>query len=228
MTIGRPQISASLLSADFAAFGHDAERAVAGGADSIHLDVMDGHFVPQITVGPAVAAAIQPHVAGLPVHSHLMVSQPLRHVSSFAEAGSDLVIFHVEAEDDPREVIRAVRATGRSVGLALNPETDAAAVRPYLAEIDLLLVMTVHPGWAGQAFLDAVLPKMRVLRDEIEKRGLALPIGVDGGVKLATIGAARASGGEVLVVGSGLYQHAGDLGPAVTALRDAAEAADRA
>jgi ribulose-phosphate 3-epimerase len=228
MTLGRPQISASLLSADFAALGHDVDRAVAGGADSIHLDVMDGHFVPDITVGPAVAAAIHPHVAGLPVHSHLMISQPLRHVRAFADAGCELVIFHVEAEDDPREVIRAVRATGRSVGLALNPDTDAAAVRPYLAEIDLLLVMTVHPGRAGQVFLHEVLPKMCALRDEIEERGLGVPIGVDGGVKLGTIGAARASGGEVLIVGSGLYSHAGDLGPAVTALRDAAAAADRA
>lgn len=226
MTTGRPQISASLLSADFAALGHEVRRAVAGGTDSIHLDVMDGHFVENITIGPAVARAIRPHAGDLPVHSHLMISQPLRHVRSFADAGSDLIVFHVEADDDPDEVIRAVRATGRGVGLALNPETDAAAVRPYLARIDLLLLMTVHPGRGGQAFIAEVLPKMRALRDEIDDRGLALPIGVDGGVNLETIGSAHAAGGEVLVVGSALYRHAGDLGPALTALREAAEAAE--
>jgi len=226
VTVGPPQISASVLTADFAALGQEVSRAVAGGVDSIHLDVMDGHFVEAITFGPAVVASIHPHVGGLPVHSHLMVSQPLRHVRAFADAGSDLVVFHVEADDDPDEVIHAVRATGRGVGLALNPETDAAAVRPYLARVDLLLVMTVHPGRGGQEFLAEVLPKMRALRDEIDDRGLALPIGVDGGVKLDTIAAARQAGGEVLVVGSGLYPHAGDLGPLVDALRGRAEAAE--
>jgi len=223
MIVGRPQISASILSADFADLGHEVERAVSGGADSIHLDVMDGHFVESITFGPAVAAAIHPHAGGLPVHSHLMVSQPLRHVRAFADAGSDLIVFHVEGDDDPDEVIRAVRASGRGVGLALNPETDAAAARPYLAQIDLLLVMTVHPGRGGQRFLAEVLPKMRALRDEIDDRGLALPIGVDGGVNLDTIAAAHQAGGEVLVVGSGLYGHAGNLRPVVDALRGRAE-----
>ena len=222
MTTGRPQISASVLTADFAVLGEEVRRAAVAGVDSIHLDVMDGHFVESITIGPAVAAAIHPHVNGIPVHSHLMVSQPLRHVSAFADAGSDLIVFHVEADDDPDEVIAAVRATGRRVGLALNPETDAAAVRPYLPRIDLLLVMTVHPGRGGQTFLVEVLPKMRALRDEIDDRGLAVPIGVDGGVNLETIAAAHAAGGEVLVVGSALYDHAGDLGPPVSALREAA------
>lgn len=224
MTTGRPQISASVLTADFAVLGEEVRRAVAAQVDSIHLDVMDGHFVENITFGPAVAAAIHPHVGDLPVHSHLMISQPLRHVRAFADAASDLIVFHVEADDDPDEVIQAVRATGRMVGLALNPETDAAAVRPYLARIDLLLVMTVHPGRGGQTFLVEVLPKMRALRDEIDDSGLALPIGVDGGVNLETIASAHAAGGEVLVVGSALYRHAGDLGSPVTALREAARA----
>jgi ribulose-phosphate 3-epimerase len=224
VTTGRPQISASVLTADFAVLGEEVRRAVAAQVDSIHLDVMDGHFVENITFGPAVAAAIHPHVGDLPVHSHLMISQPLRHVRAFADAASDLIVFHVEADDDPDEVIQAVRATGRMVGLALNPETDAAAVRPYLARIDLLLVMTVHPGRGGQTFLVEVLPKMRALRDEIDDSGLALPIGVDGGVNLETIASAHAAGGEVLVVGSALYRHAGDLGSPVTALREAARA----
>ena len=223
MTTGRPQISASLLTADFAALGDEVRRAVDGGVDSIHIDVMDGHFVENITFGPAVASAIRGSAAGLPIHSHLMISQPLRHVRAFSDGGSDLIVFHIEADDGPDEVIEAIRATGRSVGMALNPETEAAAVIPYLDRIDLLLVMTVDPGRGGQAFTAQVLPKMRMLRDEIDDRGLSLPIGVDGGVNLDTIARAYAAGGEVLVTGSALYGHPGDLGPLVAALRDAAE-----
>jgi ribulose-phosphate 3-epimerase len=216
-----PQISASLLNADFAQLGADVRRAVAGGADSIHVDVMDGHFVDNITIGPSVVDAIRP-VAAVPYHSHLMISQPLRYAARFAEAGSDLVIFHVEADDDPAAVIGAVRQSGRQVGIALNPETPAEAVHPYLDRVDLLLVMTVHPGWGGQEFIADVLPKLAALRAEAEDRGLDLPIGVDGGVNLETIGRAHAAGSDVLVTGSALYRVRGDLGPAVAELRHAA------
>jgi ribulose-phosphate 3-epimerase len=219
----QPQISASILNADFSRLGDEVRRAVKGGVDTIHLDVMDGHFVENITMGPVVVEALRPH-AGVPFHSHLMISEPLRFVDEFADAGSDLVIFHVEADDDPFEVIEAVRAAGRAPGLALNPETPAEAVIPYLEHIDLLLVMTVHPGFGGQAFIRDVLPKMRALHDEIERRELRLPIGVDGGVNLETIGAAHGAGGEVLVVGSALYANAGDLSPVVSNLRAAASA----
>jgi ribulose-phosphate 3-epimerase len=217
----QPQISASLLNADHARLGAEVERAVTGGVDSIHLDVMDGHFVDSITIGPAVVQAVRP-VASVPYHAHLMVSQPMRHARAFADAGSDLIVAHVEAEDDPWAVIDAVHGFGRSAGLALNPETPAEAVLPYLESIDLLLVMTVHPGHGGQAFLVEVLPKMAQLRDEIERRGLSLPIGVDGGVNLETIGPAHAAGGEVLVAGWALYGQPGDLAPTVQALRQAA------
>ena len=223
MSRAQPHISASILNADFSKLGDEVRRAVKGGVDTIHLDVMDGHFVENITMGPVVVEALRPH-AGVPFHSHLMISEPLRFVDEFADAGSDLVIFHVEADDDPFEVIEAVRAAGRSPGLALNPETPAEAIIPYLEHIDLLLVMTVHPGFGGQAFIREVLPKMRALHDEIERRGLRLPIGVDGGVNLETIGAAHGAGGEVLVVGSALYANAGDLSPVVSNLRAAASA----
>jgi ribulose-phosphate 3-epimerase len=217
-----PQISASILNADFARLGHEVERAVAGGVDSIHLDVMDGHFVDNITLGPVVAEAIRPHAA-LPFHTHLMISRPLAFAERFANAGSDVVVFHVEAEDDPTAVIEAIHRTGRGAGLALNPETQAEAVHPYLDRIDMLLVMTVHPGWGGQAFIPEVVPKLASLRAEADRRGLDLPIGVDGGVNLETIGAAYAAGGDVLVTGSALYAHEGDLLPVVAALRDRAE-----
>lgn len=218
-----PHISASLLNADFARLGDEVRRAVDGGVDSIHLDVMDGHFVDNLTIGPVVVEAVRP-LASVPYHTHLMISQPLRHARAFADAGSDLIVFHVEADDDPTAVIDAIHGYGRSAGLALNPETSPEAVLPYLERIDLLLVMTVHPGRGGQTFIAEVLPKMAQLRDEIERRGLALPIGVDGGVNLETIGGAHAAGGEVLVAGLALYREAGDLAPTVAALRAAAAA----
>lgn len=223
MTSRPVQISASLLNADFARLGDEVRRAVDGGVDSIHLDVMDGHFVDNLTMGPVVVEAVRP-VASVPYHAHLMISQPLRHARAFADAGSDLIVAHVEADDDPAAVIDAIHGFGRGAGLALNPETPAEDVLPYLEAIDLLLIMTVHPGRGGQAFLSDVLPKLTQLRDEIERRGLSLPIGVDGGVNLDTIGAAHAAGGEVMVAGSALYREDGDLAPTVQGLRSAAAA----
>jgi ribulose-phosphate 3-epimerase len=216
-----PQISASILNADFASLGDEVRRAQAGGADSIHLDVMDGHFVDNLTMGPVVVEALRLH-SSLPYHSHLMISQPLRYVEAFASAGSDLIVFHLEAEDDPDEVIGAIRAAGRQAGLALNPETPGEAAHQYLDRIDMLLAMTVNPGFGGQEFITEVLPKMRDLHAEIGRRGLSVPIGVDGGVNLDTIGQAYAAGGDVLVTGSALYRHTGDLTPAVAELRRAA------
>ncbi len=216
-------ISASILNADFGQLGAEVERAVASGVESIHLDVMDGHFVDNITLGPVVVEALRPH-ATLPFHSHLMISQPLRYVDAFAAAGSDLIVVHVEADDDPSAVLDAIVGAGKQPGLALNPDTPAEAVHPYLGRLALLLVMTVQPGWGGQPFRDDVLPKMALLRDEIARRGLDLPIAVDGGVNLQTIGDARRAGGDVMVVGSGLYGHAGDLAPVVDELRRAAHA----
>jgi ribulose-phosphate 3-epimerase len=223
MTARPPQISASILTADFARLGDEVRRAVEGGVDSIHLDVMDGHFVDNITMGPVVVASLRPH-STLPYHSHLMVSQPLRHAGAFMDAGSDLVAFHVEADDDAGEVIDAIHRAGRGAGLALNPETPAQAVLPYLDRIELLLVMTVHPGWGGQAFMPDVLPKLAALRDEAGRRGLDLAIGVDGGIHLKTIGRAYAAGADVLVAGSALYDAQEDLRPTVEALRAAANA----
>jgi ribulose-phosphate 3-epimerase len=223
MTVRPPQISASILTADFARLGEEVRRAVAGGVDSIHLDVMDGHFVDNITIGPVAVEALRPH-ATLPFHSHLMISEPLRYVGPFVDAGSDVVAFHVEAQDEPGAVIDAIRRAGGGAGLALNPETPASAVLPYLDRLELLLVMTVHPGWGGQPFMPEVLPKLAALRSEAERRGLDLAIGVDGGINLETIGGAHAAGGDVLVAGNALYGTQGDLRPVVDALRAAAAA----
>jgi len=216
-----PRISASILNADFARLGDEVRRADAGGVDSIHLDVMDGHFVDNLTMGPVVVEAVRP-ATSLPFHAHLMISNPLAYADRFADAGSDLIIFHVEADDDAGTVIDAIEAAGKRPGIALNPETPGEAVHPYLERVDLLLVMTVHPGWGGQSFIDAVLPKVRALHAHADDRGLRLQIGVDGGVNLDTIGRAHAAGGEVLVTGSALYGTDGDLAPTVAALRAAA------
>ena len=218
-----PHISASVLNADFSHLGAEVRRAAEAGVDSIHLDVMDGHFVDNITMGPVVIEAIRPHTP-LPYHSHLMISRPLRYVRAFAEAGSDVIAFHLEADDDPAAVIDEIHRAGRGAGLAINPETPAERALPFLERIDLLLVMTVNPGRGGQAFMTDVLPKLAALRAEADALGLDLPIAVDGGVNLETIGLAFAAGGDVLVTGSALYDTEGDLGGVVRALRDAASA----
>jgi ribulose-phosphate 3-epimerase len=221
------QISASILNADFSRLGEEVARADAGGVDSIHLDVMDGHFVDNLTMGPVVVESVRGQ-SRLPFHSHLMISNPLALAERFAEAGSDLIVFHVEADDDADAVIAAIERSGRRPGIALNPETPAAAVLPFLDRVDLVLVMTVHPGWGGQPFMTEVLPKLRELRDELDRRGSGVAIGVDGGVNLETIGDAHAAGGDVLVAGSALYAAPGDLAPTVEALRAAAAAARNA
>jgi len=159
----------------------------------------------------------------LPFHSHLMISNPLAYAERFADAGSDLIIFHVEVDEEPSAVIDAIERAGKRAGIALNPETAGEAVHPYLERVDLVLAMTVHPGWGGQSFIGEVLPKLSALRDEIARRGLDVPIGVDGGVNLETIGGAHAAGGTVLVTGSALYSTDGDLAPTVAALRAAAQ-----
>lgn len=217
----QPHISASILNADFARLGAEVRRADAGGVDSIHLDVMDGHFVDNLTMGPVVVEAVR-SATSLPFHAHLMISNPLAYADRFAEAGSDLIVFHVEADDAPDAVIEAVQRAGKRPGIALNPETAGEAVHAYLDRVDLLLLMTVQPGWGGQSFISDVLPKMRALRDEIARRQLTVRIGVDGGLNLATIGDAHAGGGDVLVTGSALYGTDGDLAPTVASLRAAA------
>jgi ribulose-phosphate 3-epimerase len=220
MTAG-PEISASILTADFGRLADEVRRADVGGVDSIHLDVMDGHFVDNLTFGPVVVDAVRAHSA-LPFHSHLMISRPLALVERFAEAGSDLVVFHVEADDDAATVIGAIEAAGKRAGIALNPETPAEAVVPYLDRVALVLVMTVNPGWGGQPFITDVLPKVALLAAESARRGSGVRVGVDGGVNLETIAGAHRAGADVLVAGSALYSTPGDLTQTVAALRAAA------
>jgi ribulose-phosphate 3-epimerase len=201
---GEVQISASILNADFGRLFDEVRRADAGGVDSLHLDVMDGHFVDNITFGPGVIAALRP-MSRLPFHSHLMISQPLRYARRFAEAGSDLLIFHVEADDDPDAVIDAIEAAGKRPGLALNPETPASAVHRYLERIDLLLVMTVNPGFGGQRFIHSMLPKIQRAHHLLQQCNAHCELEVDGGVDLQTAPLAVHVGADVLVAGTAIF-----------------------
>jgi len=216
------QISPSILSADFARLAEDC-AAVAETADWLHVDVMDNHFVPNLTIGLPVVESLLRYVA-LPVDCHLMIEDPDRWAPGYAEAGARSVTFHVEAARAPIRTARAIRAEGARAGLAVKPATPVEPYGDLLAEVDMLLVMTVEPGFGGQAFLDVVLPKIRRARELIKGRDLDVWLQVDGGVSAETIERCAEAGADVFVAGSAVYG-ADDPGKAVTALREQAERA---
>ena len=199
------KLAPSILSADFACLAQEIER-VASESDLLHVDVMDGHFVPNLTIGPPVVAAVRERT-DLFLDCHLMVDNPGVLLEEFAEAGADRCIVHVEL-GDPRPLFDELRTRGVGVGLVLNPPTPVDAVMPYLDEIDLLLVMSVNPGWGGQAFIPEVLDKVAVARKEIDARGLAVEIEIDGGINVDTAPAAVAAGCDILVAGSAVFRAA--------------------
>ncbi len=212
------KLAPSILSADFARLG-DEVTAVADEADLLHVDVMDGHFVPNLTIGPPVVASLRRHTR-LFLDCHLMVENPGVLLTEFADAGADRCIVHVEL-GDPRPLFAELRGRDVGVGLALSPETPFDAARPYLSEIDLLLVMSVHPGFGGQAFIPDVLDKVRAARRVIDTAGLAVEIEIDGGVQATTAPLATQAGVDILVAGSAIFG-AADPPAAARALREAA------
>jgi ribulose-phosphate 3-epimerase len=212
------KVAPSILSADFACLAEEVDR-VAPEADLLHVDVMDGHFVPNLTIGPPVVASLRART-DLFLDCHLMVDNPGVLLADFVDAGADRCIVHVEL-GDPRPLFDELRERKVGVGLTLNPETPVDAVLPYLAEIDLLLVMSVRPGWGGQAFLPESLDKVRIARRAIDEAGLAVEIEIDGGIQEQTAALAAAAGVDILVAGSAIF-HADDPLDAARRIRAAA------
>jgi ribulose-phosphate 3-epimerase len=210
-------VAPSILSADFGRLAAEVEAVTVAGADWIHVDVMDGRFVPPITIGPLVVRALR-RATRLPLDVHLMIQRPENQVPEFVRAGADGITVHVEAETDLPAVLAAIRQAGKRVGLALNPPTPLEHVRPWLDRVDLLLVMSVNPGWGGQPFVEGSMEKLaeaRRLRAEVAGRFL---IEVDGGIKAHNATEAAAAGADVLVAGSAVFESA-DYGATIRALR---------
>jgi ribulose-phosphate 3-epimerase len=216
------QMSPSILSADFARLADEAE-AVSGVADWLHVDVMDNHFVPNLTIGQPVVESLLKHVS-LPIDCHLMIEDPDRWAPGYAEAGARNVTIHAEAVKAPVRTLRAIRSAGARAGLAVNPGTPVEPYADLLPEIDMLLLMTVEPGFGGQPFLDLVLAKLRRARDMVTAHGGSVWLQVDGGVSATTIERCAEAGADVFVAGSAVYS-ADDPAQAVQALRAQAEQA---
>jgi ribulose-phosphate 3-epimerase len=208
----------SILSADFARLGDQVAEAEAGGADRIQIDVMDGHFVPNITVGPLIVAAVR-RVTRLPLEAHLMIEAPERYVPAFAEAGADVIIVHTEVSPHLHRTVQQITGLGKQAGIAINPATPAVVLDEILEYADLVLVMTVNPGFGGQDFIPSMLPKIRRVRQMIEERGLACDLEVDGGIQVGTAPQVVAAGANVLVAGSAVYGDPEGVAAAIQRLR---------
>ena len=212
------KIAPSILSADFANLERDIRKIDT--ADYVHVDIMDGEFVPNISIGIPVVKAIRP-VTGLPLDVHLMITKPVRYVEQFCDAGADLVTVHVESDfpENIHAALEKIHAKGKRAGIVLKPNTRAEAALPYLKECDIVLVMTVEPGFGGQKFMPSALYKLSTLRDEIKKQGLNIDLEVDGGINYETAPLAVNAGATVLVAGSCVFS-AEDMGKAVADLKN--------
>jgi len=212
------KLAPSILSADFARLGEQVAEAANAGADYIHVDVMDGQFVPPITIGAPVVAAIRPWT-GLPLDVHLMINTPERQIAQFAHAGADIITVHIETCPDIKQVVQSIKDLGVKAGVSLNPGTPVNAVSAILPEIDLLLVMTVNPGYGGQPFIEATLDKIAVLRAELDEKGLPAELEVDGGINTEVVPRVVKAGARVLVAGAAVFGSGRTVAQALRELR---------
>lgn len=211
------KIAPSILSADFSKLGEEIKDVEKGGADYIHVDVMDGHFVPNITIGPLIVEAIRP-ITSLPLDVHLMIENPDMYIPTFAKAGADIITVHVEACPHLHRTIQLIKSHGIKAGVVLNPHTPVSAIEHVLEDIDMVLLMTVNPGFGGQKFIHSVLSKIKQVAHMIQERSLNVEIEVDGGVNAETARLCVEAGANVLVAGSAVYNQK-DRGAAITAIR---------
>src|SRR5258708_13274051 len=198
------KIAPSILAADFARLGEEIHKVEAAGADMIHFDVMEGHFVPNNSFGIPVMASVR-KITKMPLDAHLMISEPERYVAEFVKSGADSISVHCEVCPDIPAMAKRIRALGARASIGINPETDADRVLPFAEHLDMLLVMSVHPAFGGQEFIPSALDKLRYIRRELKRRGLAVDVEIDGGVKLENIADVKAAGANVFVSGSGIF-----------------------
>jgi ribulose-phosphate 3-epimerase len=210
----------SVLAADFSMLGAEIERVEKAGCDLLHLDIMDGHFVPNLTMGPPLVKSIR-KITAMCFDTHLMITDPLKYIEPFVSSGSDHITFHLESNDAPDKVIDKIREMGCSVGVCLKPKTPASVVMPYLEKIDLVLIMTVEPGFGGQSFMADMMPKVKEVKDAIKNTERKIHLQVDGGIDSETVKQAAAAGANMMVAGTSVFRNPDGAEKAISELHSA-------